>query len=187
MNKLEEILKYNKEFVENKEYEKYETSNMPKKKILILSCMDTRLTDLLPKALNLKNGDAKVVKNAGAIISNPFGSIMRSIIVAIYEFNVDEIFVIAHHRCGMCNLATNKLLEKIIDRGIKKETIDTLYNGGINVERWLHGFDTVEESIEDSVNLIKKHPLIPEGISVHGLAIDPKTGSLDVIINGYNK
>ena len=187
MNKLEEILKYNKEFVEKKEYEKYETSNMPNKKILILSCMDTRLTDLLPKALNLKNGDAKVVKNAGAIISNPFGSIMRSIIVAIYEFNVDEIFVIGHHRCGMCNLSTNELLEKVITRGIKKETIDTLYNGGIDVEKWLHGFDSVEESIEDSVKLIKKHPLIPEGISVHGLAIDPKTGKLDVIVNGYIK
>ncbi|WP_300381638.1 carbonic anhydrase [Clostridium sp.] len=186
MNKLEEILKYNKEFVENKEYKRYETSNMPDKKILVLSCMDTRLTDLLPKALNIKNGDAKIVKNAGAIISSPFGSIMRSIIVAIYEFNVDEIFVIGHHKCGMCNLDTDELLEKIINRGIKKEILDTLYNGGINVEKWLHGFDSVEESIKDSVNLIKKHPLIPEGIAVHGIAIDPKTGKLDVVINGYN-
>ena len=36
--------------------------------------------ELLPKALNLKNGDAKIVKNAGATIMHPFGSIIRSII-----------------------------------------------------------------------------------------------------------
>lgn len=60
--KLDKILDFNKAFIENKEYEKYETSKDPDKKIVILSCMDTRLTDLLPKAMNLKNGDAKIIK-----------------------------------------------------------------------------------------------------------------------------
>ncbi|MBS6502085.1 MAG: carbonic anhydrase [Clostridium sp.] len=187
MSKLDEILEFNKDFVENKDYEQYITSKNPKKKILILSCMDTRLTDLLPKALNLKNGDAKIVKNAGAAIMHPFGSVIRSIIVGIYEFNIDEIFVIGHHGCGMCNLDTDKLLQKAIDRGISKESLDTLCNAGIDIKKWLHGFDSVEESIKDSVNLVKKHPLMPEGISVHGLAIDPETGKLDLIVNGYNK
>lgn len=185
MNKLEEILDYNKSFVENKEYEKYSTSKNPNKKILVLSCMDTRLTDLLPKALNIKNGDAKIVKNAGAAVMHPFGSIIRSVIVGIYEFNVDEVFVIGHHGCGMCNLNTDELLNKVVDRGISMDTIDTLNNSGIDIKSWLHGFDSVEESIKDSVNMIKKHPLMPKGICVHGLAIDPSTGKLDLIINGY--
>lgn len=186
MSKLNEILEFNKRFVENKEYEQYATSKDPKKKIVILSCMDTRLTDLLPKALNLKNGDAKIVKNAGATVMHPFGSIIRSIIVAIYEFDADEILVVGHHGCGMCNLDTDNLLKKAIDRGIPQESIDTLLNGGIDVKKWLHGFDSVEESIKDSVNLIKKHPLMPKGISIHGLTIDPRTGKLEVIIDGYN-
>ena len=83
MRKLEEILEYNKSFVENKEYEQYVTSKHPNKKIVVLSCMDTRLTELLPKAMNLKNGDVKLIKNAGATIMHPFGSIMRSVLVAI--------------------------------------------------------------------------------------------------------
>lgn len=185
MNKLEEILEFNKKFVENKEYEVYRTSKEPDKKILILSCMDTRLTDLLPRALNIKNGDVKIVKNAGASIMHPFGSVIRSIIVAVYEFNVDEIYVIGHHSCGMCNLSTDNLIQKIIDRGISIETIETLENSGIDIKSWLHGFDSVEKSIEDSVNLIKKHPLIPNDITVHGLVIDPETGKLDVVVNGY--
>ena len=54
---INEILKYNKEFVANKGYEKFITNKYPDKKIAILSCMDTRLTELLPGALGIKNGD----------------------------------------------------------------------------------------------------------------------------------
>ena len=58
---LEEILAYNKKFVEDKGYEAYITNKYPDKKIAILSCMDTRLTALLPAALGIKNGDVKTV------------------------------------------------------------------------------------------------------------------------------
>ena len=63
---LDEILEFNKQFVANKGYEKYITNKYPDKKIAILSCMDTRLTELLPAALGIKNGDVKMIKNAGA-------------------------------------------------------------------------------------------------------------------------
>lgn len=184
--KLDKLLKYNEYFVENKEYEKYETSKQPDKKIVILSCMDTRLTDLLPKSMNLKNGDAKIIKNAGATVMHPFGSIMRSILVAIYEFEVDEVLIIGHHGCGMCNLDTQKLINKVVDRGTSKETIETLSNSGIDVAKFLHGFESVEESIEDSVKLVKNHPLMPKDVTVHGLVICPETGKIDIVIDGYD-
>ena len=43
---IEELLKYNKDFVEKKQYEAFVASKYPNKKIAILSCMDTRLTEL---------------------------------------------------------------------------------------------------------------------------------------------
>lgn len=78
---IDDILKYNQEFVANKGYEKFITNKYPDKKIAILSCMDTRLTELLPAALGVKNGDVKMIKNAGGIISHPFGSVIRSLLV----------------------------------------------------------------------------------------------------------
>ena len=101
---VEEILAYNKEFVENKGYESYITNKYPDKKIAILSCMDTRLTALLPAALGIKNGDVKMIKNAGGVISHPFGSVIRSLLVAIFELGVEEIRVIAHFDCGACHM-----------------------------------------------------------------------------------
>ena len=81
---IDQIISYNKTFVESKGYEKYLTSKYPDKKLAVLSCMDTRLTELLPAALGLKNGDAKIIKNAGGLVISAFDSAMRSLIVAIY-------------------------------------------------------------------------------------------------------
>ncbi|OOM11741.1 beta-class carbonic anhydrase [Clostridium saccharobutylicum] len=184
MSRLEEILEYNEKFVSQNEYEQYVTSKNPKKKMAILSCMDARLTELLPKAMNIKNGDAKIIKDAGATVMHPFGGVTRSIIVAIYEFGAEDVFVVGHHGCGMSNLDTKSIVNKMIDRGIDKETISMLNNAGIDVEGWLHGFESVEDSIRESVRAIKNHPLIPKDIRVHGLIMDSETGKIDIVING---
>ena len=100
MAMIDGILEFNKKFVESKGYEKYITNKYPDKKIAILSCMDTRLTELLPAALGIRNGDVKIIKNAGGVISHPFGSVIRSLMVAIYELGVKEVMVVAHSDCG---------------------------------------------------------------------------------------
>lgn len=186
IRRLDEILEFNKHFVENKEYEKYKASKRPEKKLVILSCMDTRLTELLPKAMNIKNGDAKVIKDAGATIMHPFGSVVRSILVAIYEFNAEDVIVVGHSGCGMSNLNSKDMIKKMQDRGIKEETISTIKQCGIDVDKWLHGFGCVEESVRESVSTLKNHPLIPKDVHIHGLIIDPHTGELKVVVNGYN-
>ncbi len=45
---IDQIIDYNKDFVARKGYEKYLTDKYPDKKLAVLSCMDTRLTELLP-------------------------------------------------------------------------------------------------------------------------------------------
>lgn len=181
---LNEILNFNQKFVENREYEKYETTKYPNKKMVILTCMDTRLLELLPKALNLGNGDAKLIKNAGALVSHPFGSIMRSILIAVYQLQAHEVLVIAHYDCGMNGLKSKPVIESMKERGISEETLKTLVYSGVDINKWLHGFDNVSESVKNSVDIIKNHPLMPEGIPVHGLVIDPTTGKLDLIVDG---
>ncbi|MDO3679974.1 beta-class carbonic anhydrase [Paenibacillus ehimensis] len=183
-NLLSQIMEYNRSFVEQQMYEPYLTSKFPDRKFVILTCMDTRLIELLPASMNIKNGDVKMIKAAGGVVSTPFGGIMRSIIVAIYELGADEVLVIGHHDCGMSHLNPERVKEKFVARGIKEETLKTLEYSGLNLERWLRGFEDVKESVKSSVNIIKNHPLVPD-IPVHGLVIDPSTGKLDVIVNGY--
>ncbi len=178
---VEEILAYNKQFVTNKGYEKYITSKYPDKKLAILSCMDTRLTELLPAALGIKNGDAKLIKNAGGVILHPFGSVMRSLLVAVYELGVKEIMVIAHTQCGACHMNGQEMLALMEKRGIQEETIETVRRCGINLNHWLEGFHDTEESVRKTVDAILHHPLIPQDIKVYGFIIDSTTGELNAV------
>lgn len=187
MSLLDDLIDYNDNFVKNKKYLDYKTTKTPNKKLLIVSCMDTRLTELTLKALGLKNGDIKHVKNAGAVISHPYGSTMRSILVGVYQLDVEEIIIMGHHDCGFGALEPEPMINEMKNRGVRQETIDTLTHSGINVYDWLKGFDTVEESVELGVNNVKVHPLMDKNIPVHGLVMDPETGKVDVIVNGYQK
>lgn len=185
MSLINEILEHNKTFVETQQYKEFLTTKYPDKKVVILTCMDTRLVELLPKAMNLRNGDAKILKDAGAIVSHPFGSIMRSILVAVYTLNAHEVFIVGHYDCGMTGMNSEHVLAQAKQRGVSDEVINTIDHSGINLSQWLKGFEHVEEGIVRSVKLIRNHPLLPKNVPVHGMIIDPETGKLDLIEDGY--
>jgi carbonic anhydrase len=185
MSIVSNLLAFNQEIVEQEKYKEYLTDKFPDKKIAILTCMDTRLVELLPKALNLRNGDAKLIKNAGAILTQPFGSAMRSILVAIYEMGAEEVLVIGHHGCGMTSLDTGAMVEKFRANGISDEVLSTLENSGIRMDRFLKGFESAEKGVMHSVNMIRNHPLVPAFIPVHGFIKHSDTGLLELIYEGY--
>lgn len=179
---IDELVQYNGEFVKNKGYEKFITNKYPDKKIAIVSCMDTRLTELLPAALGIKNGDVQIIKNAGAIISHPFGSVIRSLLVAIYELGVVEVMVIGHSDCGAQHMDYEQMIEEMKERGISETQIEMLRYCGIDFKSWLRGFETPERSVRETVEQVKKHPLIPADVTVRGFVIDSTTGELTTVV-----
>ena len=69
------------------------------------------------------------------------------------------------------------------------------YNQGRFLEETIHSvvdqqypdlelFVVDGDSKDNSVDIIKNHPLMPKDVPVHGLVIDPKTGKLDLIVDG---
>lgn len=178
---IDEILKYNKQFVAEKGYERFITTKYPDKKIAILSCMDTRLTELLPAALGIKNGDVKMIKNAGGIISHPFGSVIRSLLVAIYELGVTEVMIIGHTHCGVQGMDSAEMQHLMKQRGIPEQHITLMKHCGIDLDEWLHGFDDTEAAVLETVDLVRNHPLVPDDIVVKGYIMDSTTGELQPI------
>ena len=175
---IEEIREFNKSFVKDEKYQSYITSKYPDKKLAILTCMDTRLTELLPAALGLKNGDVKLIKNAGGVISNPFGSVVRSLLIAVSELGVETILVIGHTDCGVQHMDSRAMIESMKQRGVSQEAIDMIHYCGIDFEKWLSGFDDVNTSVQETVELLKHHPLIPEDVQIGGFVMDSTTGEL---------
>lgn len=175
MTNIDKILAYNREYVASKGYEKHLTDKYPNKKLAVLSCMDTRLSVLLQDALGLKNGDAKIIKNAGAVIPTPWDSAMRSLIVAVYELGVTGIMVVAHTTCGACHMSFGHFKEEMLKRGIPAAELE---RSDIDLNAWMEGFHDTEKSVRNTVSAIVNHPLIPSDVTVRGFIIESATGEL---------
>ena len=178
---IDEILNYNRDFVKSGAYERFVTSKYPDKKIAIVTCMDTRLVELLPAALGIRNGDVKVIKNAGGTITNPFDSTMRSLLVAVYELGVNEIMVIGHTCCGVQGMDASEMLDIMRERGVSEEHISLMKHCGIDLAGWLHGFEDTDAALRETVDLIRNHPLMAADVRVAGYIMDSVTGGLSVI------
>ena len=177
---IDQILEYNRGFVAEKAYEPYVTDKFPAKKLAVLTCMDTRLTELLPKALGLRNGDAKIIKNAGGLILSETDSAIRSLLVGIYELGVEEIMVVHHSTCGACHMSYDEFKPHMLERGVPEGTLAEWEAKG--VADWLEGFHDTEASVRKTVAAVKNHPLVPKDVVVRGFIIDSVTGALTEII-----
>ena len=162
MTNIDSILAYNRGYVASKGYEKHLTDKFPDKKLAVL-----------------KNGDAKIIKNAGAVIPSPWDSAMRSLIVAVYELGVTEIMVVAHTSCGACHMSFSHFKEEMLHRGIPAAE---LARKDVDLNAWLEGFHDTEESVRNTVSAILHHPLIPSDVTVRGFIIESATGELTEVI-----
>ena len=173
---IDQILAYNARFVAEKGYEPYVTDKYPAKKLAVLTCMDTRLTELLPKALGLRNGDAKIIKNAGGLVLSETDSAIRSLLVGIYELGVQEVMVVHHSTCGACHMSYGAFKPHMLEHGIPEDVLAHWETKGIAA--WLEGFHDTEASVRKTVNAIVNHPLVPKDVVVRGFIIDSVTGAL---------
>ena len=176
---IDQILRFNREFVARKAYEPLKTDKYPAKKLAVLTCMDTRLTELLPQALGLRNGDAKIIKNAGGLILSDTDSALRSLLVGIYELGVQEVMVVHHSTCGACHMTYEAFKPHMREHGIPESTLAEWEAKGIS--EWLEGFHDTEASVRKTVSAIVNHPLIPKDIVVRGFILDSVTGELTEI------
>ena len=174
---IDGILAHNRGFVERREFERYATDKYPDKKLAIVSCMDTRLTALLLAALGLKNGDAKIIKVAGAEVAHPFGSVMRSLLIAVCELGVEDIMIVALN-CGAQHMSGKEMVANMERLGVSAERIEFARHCGIDFDKWLAGFGDTEEAVRKSVDMVTNHPVMPPHVRVAGFVMDSDTGSL---------
>jgi carbonic anhydrase len=173
---LDKILESNKKFKE--EFNEIKLSPTPQKKLAIVTCMDTRLTDgFLEQAMGIKRGDAKIIKNAGSVVSV---DVIRSVAASIFSLGAEEVMLVGHSDCGMANADIEKLKNTMETRGIATEQI-----AKIDLKEWIGAIDSEQLNVVEGVKKLKDSSFIPDDVPIHGLIINPLTGSIDVLVNGY--
>ena len=77
--------------------------------LAIVTCIDTRIDPL--EAFGLIPGDAKVIRNAGARVTD---DVLRTLIIASHALGVNRVALIQHTDCGVAN-NTQESLDKIVE------------------------------------------------------------------------
>lgn len=86
----------------------------PERKLAILMCMDTRLSI---RMLDLKEGDARIIRNAGGIVTD---DALRSLIVSHYLLATKEFMVINHMDCGLMHTSRQGLRTRVFSSRLVK-------------------------------------------------------------------
>ena len=179
MSVLKEVLDSNKKYVDSFG-EKGTLALPPARGFAILTCMDARLDPA--KYAGLSEGDAHVIRNAGARASD---DAIRSLVISYKLLGTKEWFVIHHSNCGMeffTDVAMRDLLSKSLEtaalgsEGFYDVGKGPGSNEGAYID-WLTISDRDKAVIED-VQRIRRHPLVPSNIPIHGYIYEVETGKL---------
>ena len=160
--------------------DKAELALPPARGFAILTCMDARLDPA--KYAGLAEGDAHVIRNAGGRASD---DAIRSLIISHKLLGTNEWFVIHHTDCGMelfdgptmaTLLETSRATACYKDGKWRNASAEGGSPEGRHVA-WL-SFTDLARSVRDDVDRIRNHPLVPDGIPVHGFIYEVRTGRL---------
>ena len=179
MSVLNEVLTSNKKYVESFG-EKGKLALPPARAFAILTCMDARLDPA--KYAGLSEGDAHVIRNAGARASD---DAIRSLVISYKLLGTKEWFVIHHSNCGM-EFFTDEIMRDLLGKSLETAALGDqgFYDVGKGPGSseaayidWLTIKDKNKSVVED-VARIRNHPLVPRNIPIYGYIYEVESGRL---------
>lgn len=172
---LDVLLEGNRRYVET-EWDPADAAipGPPGLKLAVVACMDTR--NAVEKVLGLKHGDAKVIRNAGNLLDD---GTLRSLMVAVHLQGARHIAILGHTKCGMSTVGRGEFR---IAKSIAANTDVPLHEAmRPDFQRWLGGFPDPEDNVRRSVQLMRRHPMMPRDLEVIGLLYDNDTGKVRAV------
>jgi carbonic anhydrase len=135
-------------------------SPRPRRKVAVLSCMDTRI-DLFPM-LGLERGDAHIIRNAGGLATD---DAIRSLSASQRLLGTEEIVVVMHEGCGLHGASEDDYRQMLSADGI--------------LPTWrLGAFDDLEDTLRASLSRLRTARELPHRDHIRGFVFDPEDGSL---------
>jgi len=171
---LEDLLiegnkKYQWKIVQEKETTKI-IDPIPKYPVLILTCMNPRID--VHRIFQLKPGDVFVLRNAGNVYTE---DVLRSVLIAIHEYNIKYIVILGHIDCGLKNIRLGVLRIKLNDSAIKKiGRYGT--NFYLELQKFFKTFIDEIKNIENQLQKFRNARELPRNIEIKGMLYDPNSG-----------
>ena len=131
--------------------------------VALVTCMDSRIDPL--NMVGLKPGDAKIFRNPGGRVTP---QALEALVLGAHLLKVQRILVVPHTRCAMTASTEQELRDKI--------------GASAGVDADWQFFSVVEDqmaALEEDIQRVRTHPLIPNTVLVGGFIYDVDTGLLD--------
>jgi len=134
--------------------------------LAVLTCMDSRIDPL--SMLGLGKGDAKILRNAGARVTD---DMLRTLVLSHYLLGVKRVMVVAHTDCGMSSKS-----EEQVHATIKEMS-------GLDSRSLHFAMVSDQESVlRGDVQRVRSSPYLPADMPVAGAIYDVSTGRLRVVV-----
>jgi carbonic anhydrase len=163
MGVIDELLENNRRYADG--LEPRHLAVQPARKLVILTCMDSRL-DVFA-ALGLGHGDAHVLRNAGGVVTD---DAIRSLAISQRVLDTRDVMLIHHDDCGM---------QKLTDDGFRA---DLQAATGIAPAFAIESFQDVEADVRQSVLRVRHSPFLVHEGDVRGFVYDVDTHRLREVV-----
>jgi len=133
--------------------------------LAVVTCMDSRIDPLA--MLGLQKGDAKILRNAGARVTE---DVLRTLVLASALLGVERVLVVAHTDCGMTRRTDEQVQETVAERtGVDARSLD---------------FRMIEDqrgTLAQDVQRVRSWPFLKH-VPVAGCVYDVRTGALELTV-----
>jgi carbonic anhydrase len=131
--------------------------------VAIVTCMDSRIDPL--RMLGLEHGDAKIFRNPGGRVTS---AALEALVLGVHLLGVERILVIPHTRCAMAANTEQELRVKV-GRSAGQDA------------SWqqFHVITDQIAALQEDVQKVRSHPLIPDTVKVGGFLYYVDTGLID--------
>ena len=160
MSEIEELLKRNRAYADSRGVHSAEGPR-PALPIAIVTCMDARIDP--ERALGLNEGDAHVIRNAGATVTD---DIIRSVAVSQLVLGTREVMLVKHTDCGLQGVDEDELRAKIAQAT------------GAEPAFPLGTFRDLDEAVRNETTKMRESPLLSYKENIRGFVYDVASGQL---------
>lgn len=135
-------------------------SARPRRRVAVLSCMDTRI-DVFP-LLGLERGDAHIIRNAGGLVTD---DALRSLSVSQRLLGTEEIVLLMHDGCGLHGASEDEFAQTLAADGV--------------LPAWrLGAFEDVEQELRASLARLRSSRELRFREHIRGFIFNPENGQL---------
>jgi carbonic anhydrase len=134
--------------------------------LAVVTCMDSRIEPL--RMLGLRPGDAKIVRNAGARVTD---DVLRTLVLAVHLLGVWRVLVVPHLGCRMSVPDETRVHEAIFEAsGVDTRSLE------------LRPTPDLLATLRSDVQRIRSWPYLPGDLAVGGAVYDVESGWLERIV-----